>query len=365
MSLGELWFIVDALFWVGFFMLEGFDFGVGMLHSWVGRTDGERRVAVNAIGPFWDGNEVWLIVAGAVMFAAFPLWYASMFSAFYLALVVLLLALMIRGVSFEYGHKLDHPRWRATWRWSLTLGSLLIPLLVGVALGDLLHGLPLNAQHVYTGSFFGLLTPYGLWTGLTFVALSLLSGGTFLVLKTEGEIHDRAQHLTVGLGLVAAVMEFGFLTWTHVGLGVGFLPSPLEVAAMLAVLAAVWLTSAKAEGWAFAAAVTAAGATVGSIFVQLYPTLMVSTTAKANDITVHNAASGSYALKVMTVVAVICLPVVLVYQAWNYRVFRRRLRAPRVSLAEGGAEVPTPAGPTEAGAPATTGGAAEAPPSGL
>ena len=165
MTLGDLWYIVDVLFWVGFFVLEGFDFGVGMLHSFLGRTDSERRVLVNTIGPVWDGNEVWLIVAGAVIFAAFPSWYATMFSTFYLALVVLLLALMVRGVSFEYQRKFDDPRWRSTWRWALTIGSALIPLLVGVALGDLLHGLPINAAHQFTGNFFTLLTPFGLWTG--------------------------------------------------------------------------------------------------------------------------------------------------------------------------------------------------------
>ena len=154
MTLGDLWFIIDVLFWVGFFVLEGFDFGVGMLHSFLGRNDTERRVLVNTIGPVWDGNEVWLIVAGAVIFAAFPGWYATMFSAFYLALVVLLLALMVRGLSFEYQRKFDDPRWRSTWRWGLTIGSALIPLLAGVALGDLLHGLPINSAHQYTGSFW-------------------------------------------------------------------------------------------------------------------------------------------------------------------------------------------------------------------
>ena len=153
MHLSNLWYLIVALFWVGFFVLEGFDFGVGMLHSFVGKTDVERRIAVNSIGPFWDGNEVWLIVGGAAIFAAFPGWYATMFSTFYLALVVVLLALIVRGVSFEFQRKVDDPRWRAVWRWSLTIGSALIPLLLGTALGDLLHGLPIDKAHNYTGNF--------------------------------------------------------------------------------------------------------------------------------------------------------------------------------------------------------------------
>ncbi|HMK63203.1 MAG TPA: cytochrome d ubiquinol oxidase subunit II, partial [Acidimicrobiales bacterium] len=217
MTLGDLWFIIDALFWVGFFILEGFDFGVGMLHSFLGRTDNERRVLINTIGPVWDGNEVWLIVAGAVIFAAFPGWYATMFSTFYLALVVLLLALMVRGVAFEYQRKFDDPRWRSAWRWGMTIGSALIPLLVGVALGDLLHGLPVNAQHEYTGNFFDLLTPFGLWSGVTLLVLSLMMGATYLTLKTTGELHARARQAATVIGVVAMVVTFGFMTWVHVG----------------------------------------------------------------------------------------------------------------------------------------------------
>ena len=192
-TLGDFWFVIVAVFWVGFFVLEGFDFGVGMLHSFIGRTDVERRVLVNTIGPVWDGNEVWLIVAGAAIFAAFPGWYATLFSSLYLAVVILLAALMARGVSFEYQRKFDDPRWRSSWRWALTVGSALIPFLVGVALGDLLHGLPINSSHEFTGNFFDLLTPFGLWSGLTLLVLSLLMGATYLTLKTTGELHDRAQ----------------------------------------------------------------------------------------------------------------------------------------------------------------------------
>ena len=330
MTLGDLWFIVDVLFWVGFFVLEGFDFGVGMLHSFLGRTDTERRVIVNTIGPVWDGNEVWLIVAGAVIFAAFPSWYATMFSTLYLALVVLLVALMVRGLAFEYQRKFDDPRWRSTWRWGLTIGSALIPLLVGVALGDLLHGLPINKAHQFTGSFWTLLTPFGLWTGVTLLVLSLLMGATYLTLKTTGELRKRAQRAAVAIGALAVVVTFGFMTWLHVGLSMGFVPKPIEALALMAVIAAAWLASTKADGLAFTAAAVGIAGTVGSIFQELFPRVMISTTNAAYSLTVNNTASPPYTLKVMTVVAVIFFPCVLVYQAWGYHIFRKRLSVPRV-----------------------------------
>jgi cytochrome d ubiquinol oxidase subunit II len=330
MTLGEFWFIVVAVFWVGFMILEGFDFGVGMLHTFVGRTDLERRVLINTIGPVWDGNEVWLIVAGAVIFAAFPGWYGTMFSALYLAMVLLLIMLIVRGLTFEYQRKFDDPRWRSFWRWGMTIGSALIPFLVGVALGDLLHGLPINSQHEYTGSFWQLLTPFGLWTGLTLTVLSLLMGSTYLALKTTGELQVRSQQAAIGIGLAAVLVTFGFMTWVHVGLSTGFVPEPLEALAMLAVLGAAWLASAKADGWAFLAAAVGIGGTVGSIFNELYPRVMISSTNSAYNLTVSNSASPSYTLKVMTVVAVVLLPAVLAYQAWGYHVFKARLSVPPV-----------------------------------
>jgi cytochrome d ubiquinol oxidase subunit II len=344
MTLGDLWFIIDAIFWVGFFILEGFDFGVGMLHSFLGRSDLERRVLVNTIGPTWDGNEVWLIVAGAVIFAAFPAWYATMFSSLYLAMVLLLVALIVRGLSFEYQRKFDDPRWRSFWRWGLTVGSALIPFLVGVALGDLLHGLPINGQQQFTGNFFGLLTPFGLWTGLTLVVLSLLEGSTFLLLKTTGDLHARAQKAAVAIGGVAIVVTFGFMTWIHVGLGNGFVPRPIEAFALLAVIGAAWAARERAEGWAFLGALLGIGASVGTLFTELYPRVMVSSTDAAYTLTIHTAASPSYTLRVMTVVAAIFVPAVLVYQAWSYKVFRHRLAMPKVG---GDDATITPTAPVE------------------
>jgi cytochrome bd-type quinol oxidase subunit 2 len=324
-QLENIWFVIVAIFWVGFFILEGFDFGVGMLHSVVGRNDMERRIAVNSIGPNWDGNEMWLVIAGAATFAAFPSWYATMFSTFYLALLIVLVALIGRGVSFEFQRKIDDPRWRATWRWSLTIGSALIPLLLGTALGDLLYGLPINSDHNYTGSFWGLLVPYGLYTGLTLTVVSLFLGATYLTLKTDGALHQRCARLSGRLGWPAAAITFGWLTWSHVGLSVGFVPNPIDALAFIAIVAAAWLAETRAQGWAFAAAALAIASVVASIFFDLFPRVMLSSTNTSYNLTIANSASPSYTLTVMTVVAAIFFPLVLAYQSWSLWVFRKRL----------------------------------------
>ena len=328
MGLQVVWFIIIAFFWTGFFILEGFDLGVGSLHMLVGKTDLERRVAINSIGPFWDGNEVWLIVAGAAMFAAFPLWYASMFSSLYLAVMLIILALIIRGVSFEYRGKINNPRWRATWDWMLTIGSLLLPLLIGIALGDLLHGLPINKDGNFTGSFLDLLTPYGIWCGITLLALSLAHGATYLNLKTTGSVQQRAQRLAGPFSWLAALLVLGFFIWTHVLSNRGVLPNPIQIVAFLLAVAAAWAVRDGYDGWAFAATTGAIGATVIAIFVSLYPNVMVSSTNSAYNLTVSNASSSSYSLTVMTVVAAIFTPLVLAYQGWSYYVFRARIKGP-------------------------------------
>ncbi len=334
LHLDTLWFIVLAILWVGFFVLEGFDFGVGMLHTIVGRTDTERRVAINTIGPWWDGNEVWLIVAGAGTFAAFPGWYATMFSALYLALLLVLAALIARGVAFEFQGKHTDPRWRATWTWCTTIGSLLIPLLIGVGLGDLLVGLPIDSAHNFTGNFFDLLTPYGLWTGLTLLGLCLLHGATFLKLRTTDVVRERARALARPLGWVASALVVGFVAYTLAVTGHADVPGPVQVLAVLSVLAAAWLARTDSDGWAFTASAVAIAATVGSLFIELYPNVMVSSTSAAYNLTVSNSASGHYALVVMTIVTALLFPVVLVYQGWSFHVFRARIQAPPSTQAE-------------------------------
>jgi len=329
MTLAETWFLIIALLWTGFFLLEGFDFGVGMLHGVIGRDEPGRRTTISTIGPLWDGNEVWLVVAGAAMFAAFPGWYATLFSGFYLALVLLLGALMVRGTSFEYRGKRDSPAWRTAWSSLLTAGSLLAPLLIGIALGDLLHGLPINAAHEYTGSFWTLLQPYGIYTGITLVVLCLAHGATFIALKTAGDLRARASRVARWIAPVAALVLLAFVIWTHSIAGKGLLPNPVEIAGVLAMLAAAWLVTDDREGLAFGATTAAVTLTVLSIFSELYPRVMVSSTSTAYNLTISNTASPGYPLRVMTIVVVIALPAVLAYTAWTYYVFRRRLKEPQ------------------------------------
>jgi len=352
------WFIVIAILWTGFFLLEGFDFGVGMLHSVVGQDEAGRRAAINTIGPLWDGNEVWLIVAGAAMFAAFPGWYATMFSALYLALALLLASLIIRGVAFEYRGKRDAARWRRTWDVLLIAGSLLAPLLIGVGLGDLLHGLPINSAQNYTGSFWTLLQPYALFTGVTLVLICLLHGATFLSLKTTGDMHERSRRIARTVAPFTAAAVVGFAIWTHVTSSTTFFLRPLELLAIIAVLAAVWLVYARRDGFAFTATAITMASCIVSIFVGLYPNVMVSSTSPAYNLTVHNTASNPYSLKAMTVVVIIFLPLVLAYQSWTYYVFRRRVsRDQFVTGPPPAASPPAAPGPTgdiTPGSPAPT-----------
>src|SRR3954466_1455278 len=230
MSLETFWFIVVAFFWTGFFVLEGFDFGVGVLHTIVGRDESGRRTALAAIGPFWDGNEVWLIVAGAAMFAAFPAWYATLFSGLYLALLLILVALMARGASFEFGEKVSSRRWQRTWTWSTTLGSGALPLLFGIGLGGMVAGYPINADGEYSGGVADMFTAYGVWTGLTLLSLSVLHGATFLALKTDGPVRERARVIGLRVALLAVIASLVFAVWS---------PSVLSVLALAAVIAAV------------------------------------------------------------------------------------------------------------------------------
>jgi cytochrome bd ubiquinol oxidase subunit II len=324
-TLVTFWFIVLVVLWTGFLVLEGFDFGVGMLHGVVGRDEQGRRLAIQTIGPLWDGNEVWLIVAAAGTFAAFPGWYATMFSGFYLAMVLLLVALIARGVSFEFRGKRDGAGWRRAWDAATTYGSLLAPLLIGVALGNLLHGVPIGSDQEYAGSLVDLLNPYSLCCGLVLVLLCLLHGASFLALRTSGELRQRAIRVGRRVGPLAAVAVTGFAVWTQATAGGGAPLSPPGVVAVVAALAAAWLVGRGRDALAFAATAVTMAAVVVTIFVALYPRVMVSTLGSGNDLTIANTASSPYTLKVMTVTAAILFPVVLAYQGWTYWVFRRRV----------------------------------------
>lgn len=323
-----LWFVVIAVFWTGFFVLEGFDFGVGALHRLLGRDDTEQRVAINAIGPFWDGNEVWLIVAGAGTFAAFPGWYATWFSALYLAFLLILLALIMRGVSFEFRSHHDSARWRGTWSWTLTIGSLLAPLLLGLGLGDLLAGLPIGSDQEFTGDFASLFTGYGILFGVTVLSICLLHGSGFLALKTEQPVRRRAHGFARSWRWAALVLVVATATWTYVLSHRAALSLALLVITVVAMLAAAVAVGAGREGWAFVATAVVAAGTVASLFAGLYPDVMVSSTDPTYNLTVESVASGSYALQVMTIVAAVCFPLILLYQGWTYYVFRSRVGRP-------------------------------------
>ncbi len=317
MSLGDVWFGLIAVLWTGYFLLEGFDFGVGVLLPVLGRDETRRRVLLNTIGPVWDGNEVWLIVAAGATFAAFPEWYAALFSGFYLPLLVILVALIGRGVAFEYRGKVDGDRWRRAWDLAIVAGSLVPALLWGVVFGNVVRGLALDAGHHYTGGLGGLFNPYALLGGAATLLLFVTHGAVFLALKTEGDVRESARRLAMWVGAGAVVAVSAFLMWTDV--------APASVVAIVALIGALALTRIGRDGWAFAATGVTVVATTATLFLALYPNVLPSTLDKAFSLTVTNAASSPYTLKVMSWVALAFTPVVLAYQGWTYWVFRKRI----------------------------------------
>ncbi|WP_203817575.1 cytochrome d ubiquinol oxidase subunit II [Paractinoplanes ferrugineus] len=329
MELTTVWFALIAILWAGYFLLEGFDFGVGILLPVLGRDDRERRLLINTIGPVWDGNEVWLLVAGGATFAAFPEWYATLFSGFYLPLLLILVALIIRGVAFEYRGKRDGAVWKKRWDLSIFVGSLVPALLWGVAFGNIVRGVRLDERHEYVGGFVSLLNPYALLGGLTTLTLFTLHGAVFLALKTDGEMRRRANKLAATIGLPAVAIAAAFLICTAIirfdGIGVG-----LFAVAAVALVAALVANRLGREGWAFIATGATLVLAVLGLFVTLFPNVLPSTIGDANSLTVHNASSTPYTLKVMTWVAVFFTPIVLLYQGWTYWIFRKRLTVEKI-----------------------------------
>jgi cytochrome d ubiquinol oxidase subunit II len=324
MAFVPLWFVLITVLWTGFFVLEGFDMGVGMLHGVIGKDEAGKQTVLATIGPLWDGNEVWLVVAAAAMFAAFPGWYATLFSGTYLLVVLLLAALILRGTSFEYRGKNPSRRWHGNWSRLLIVASLLAPFLIGMMLGDLLHGLPIGANHEYTGNFGNLFQPYAIFVGIALVSLCVLHGATFVALKTDGVVRVRAGRLARRVAPVTTLIVLAFVGWTHVTAGGGGFLNPVELLVALAILAA-WALVRDHQGWAFTATTVTIAVSIITIFVNLYPRVMVSSTNPAYSLTVRNSASPPYSLKAMTVVALVFLPIVLGYQGWTYYVFRRRI----------------------------------------
>jgi cytochrome d ubiquinol oxidase subunit II len=357
-SLNTAWFALLGLLWTGYFVLEGFDFGVGMLSLAIGRDDVDRRLARNAIGPIWDGNEVWLIVAGGATFAAFPLWYASMFSGFYFALFIILAALIVRGVSFEFRGKRDSRRWRSGWDRAMFVGSLLPAFLWGVAFTDLVHGLSLSPSGLYQGGFWKLLTPVAVVGGLASLAMFLAHGGTFLSLKTSGPLATRASQMATWMSPLAGALVVGTAAWLAAsgshgpGAVGGTVPIVLAAVCALAFALSGVLVRRGRDGSAFALSALGIVAVVAAIFTALYPRVMVSS-GPGPSLTVWNAASANETLVVMTIVAAIFVPLVLLYQGWSYWVFRQRLTRP---VAQPGPEQPEQPGQHERPAgPATPG----------
>jgi cytochrome d ubiquinol oxidase subunit II len=327
MDLNTVWFILIAVLYTGYFVLEGFDMGVGILLPFLGKNDNERRAIINTIGPHWDGNEVWLVTAGGATFAAFPHWYATLFSGFYLPLFLMLIALIVRGVAFEFRSKDDNPTWRKLWDWAIFGGSFVPALLWGVAFSNLVRGVPIDTTMTYTGGFFNLLNPFALVGGLTTLFLFTLLGAIFLNLKTTGRLELASQRIASVLWPAALVVALVYYTVMYFQTALADKPGIIlvPVIAGLALIASGALLRVKRNGWAFITTSLAIVLSVAALFLTLFPDVMVSSTNPAWSLTVYNASSSPYTLRTMTVVAAIFVPIVLVYQGWSYWVFRRRV----------------------------------------
>ncbi len=338
MDLAYLWFWIVGFLFVGYFVLDGFDFGVGMSLPFLGKNDISRRQVINTIGPVWDLNETWVIVAGACLFAAFPEWYATLFSGFYLALLLILLALILRGVSFEYRHQRDSLRWKKGFDTMIVIGSAVPALLWGVAVANIVQGVPLDANHEFTGSLLTLLNPYGLLGGLTTLLLFFTHGVYFVALKTDGEVAADARRLAGRAGLVTIVVAAVFLLWT-VGLAFGEGRDLALATAVLSAVAAVlliasWISNARGrEGWAFGFGAFTIVSAVLALWFALFPFVMPSSTEAAHSLTIENASSTDYTLTIMSWAALVFLPLVLAYQGWTYWVFRKRITRSRIEAA--------------------------------
>jgi cytochrome d ubiquinol oxidase subunit II len=327
---------VIAGLWIGFFFLEGFDFGVGMLLPFLGRNDVERRAMINTIGPVWDANEMWLILAITSMFAVFPDWYATMFSGFYLAMVVIIVALILRGISFEYRSKDARPQWRGRFDRMIAGGSFVTSFLFGIVFTDLLGGMPIAQDMSYAGGPFDWVTPYGLIGGVTMVSVFLLHGANFLTLKLEDELRDRARATARLLYIFAAIMvimlAIATYIYTDITIRIGIDPGVLPIASVVFLLATIYFINRRLEGWAFAMTGLNIILTQVAFFTLLFPRVMVSSLNPAWSLTIYNASASSYALAVMSIISLIFIPIVLAYEAWSYYVFRKRVRTDKKHL---------------------------------
>ncbi len=330
LSLNEFWFILITILFIGFFVLEGFDFGVGIISRFLGKNDNEKRVYINTIGPFWDANEVWLITAGGAMFAAYPHWYATMFSGFYIPLVFMLLALIIRGVSFEFRGKVENLRWKNTWDWAMFIGSLLPPILWGVVLANFMTGMPINQEKEMIGGFLQFLHPFALLGGLMFLMLTITHGLQFITIRTTGKLQERARNLGKKVAPVTIILFLAFIVVGYIISDVftyhGQTFMVIPILAWVSLLFANLYNTQKMDFNAFALTSITIILLIGSIFLGMFPRVMISSISDAYSLTVYNASSGSYTLKIMTYFSILLLPFVLGYQAWSYYIFRKRIK---------------------------------------
>ncbi|MDT0310011.1 cytochrome d ubiquinol oxidase subunit II [Streptomyces sp. DSM 44917] len=343
LSLPELWFCVIAVLWTGYFFLEGFDFGIGVLSGTLARDRAERRVLINTIGPVWDGNEVWLLTAGGATFAAFPDWYATLFSGFYLPLLAVLVCLIVRGVAFEYRAKRPGERWQRSWEHAILWCSALVAFLWGLIFANVVRGVPVDASGEFAGGPADLLSPYALLGGAATLALFTFHGAVFAALKTVGEIRARARRAATLLGAATVLVGGAFLLWTQAEAGNGRSLGALAVA-VAALVAALAANARGREGWAFCFSGVAVAAVVALLFLALFPDVMPSSLDPGWSLTVEGAASSPYTLRIMTWCAVAATPVVMVYQGWTYWVFRKRIGVQHIAGTAGPVAEPGAAG---------------------
>jgi cytochrome bd ubiquinol oxidase subunit II len=329
MYLNSLWFVLIAILYIGYFVLEGFDIGVGVLLPFLGRNDTQRRIILNTIGPHWDGNEVWLITAGGATFAAFPIWYATLFSGFYMPLFLILMALIARGVAFEFRSKIEDVRWRKTWDWTIFGSSLVIGFLWGVVFSNFVLGVPIDSTLNYVGGFWNLLNPYALLGGVVSLCGFILHGATFLSLKTSGSLSESAHKEAWRMWIPTLVVLVLFSIYSYFTIDLvntlGVNPGIIPIGAVTALLLAGYFIWIARDGWAFAMTAAAIGLATATIFLTLYPRVLVSSLNPLWSLTIYNSASGSYTLGVMSIIALIFVPVVLLYQGWTYWIFRKRI----------------------------------------
>lgn len=329
MALNVVWFVLIAILWTGYFVLDGFDLGVGILLPFLGKNDTRRRIILNTIGPHWDGNEVWLLTAGGATFAAFPGWYATLFSGFYLPLFLILIALILRGISFEFRSKDENPRWRSLWDWCAFAGSLVPALLWGVAFANFVRGVPIDANLQYAGGFWNLLNPFALLGGLVSLSSFTLYGALFLSLKTTGHLLENSRKTARRLWPIVVIVVMAYVITSYFATDVintlGINPGVIPIASILTLLTSGWFLRNRREGWAFTLIALTIVFSMATIFIQLFPNVLLSLGNPANNLTIYNVASSQATLKLMTIVAAIFVPIVLAYQVWTYWIFRKRI----------------------------------------